>query len=60
MRVSSIAKSIVGGLAAGATAAATALQDGILTSGEGLTIAIAVLAAWGIVYTVPNKPTPSA
>lgn len=61
MRVSAAAKSIVGGLAAGATAAVTAVQDGTLTTGEGVTIALAVIAAWGIVFTVPNKqPTTDA
>ncbi|MEW2424827.1 hypothetical protein AB0911_30305 [Streptomyces nigra] len=55
MRISNIAKSIVGGLAAGATAAVTAVQDGVLTTGEGVTIALAVLGAWGIVYAVPNR-----
>jgi len=57
MRISGIAKSIVGGLAAGATAAVTAVQDGVLTTGEGVTIALAVLGAWGIVYAVPNRKT---
>ncbi|MEW2392186.1 hypothetical protein AB0933_27895 [Streptomyces venezuelae] len=47
MRISSIAKSIVAGLAAGATAAVTAVQDGALTTGEGVTIALVVLGAWG-------------
>lgn len=55
MRISNIAKSIVGGLAAGATAAVTAVQDNVLTTGEGVTIALAVLGAWGIVYAVPNR-----
>ncbi|MYU22868.1 hypothetical protein [Streptomyces sp. SID8352] len=59
MRISPIAKSIVGGLAAGATAAVTAVQDGVLTTGEGITIALAVLGAWGIVYAVPNRPKES-
>jgi len=57
MKVSSIAKSIVAGGAAGATAAVTAVQDGVLTTGEGVTIALAVLGAWGITYAVPNRPT---
>lgn len=57
MRISSIAKSIVAGLAAGATAAVTAVQDGALTTGEGVTIALAVLGAWGITYAVPNRQT---
>ncbi|MFF8447864.1 hypothetical protein ACF06Q_09205 [Streptomyces leeuwenhoekii] len=57
MRISSIAKSIVGGLAAGAAAAVTAAQDGVITTGEGVTIALAVLGAWGITWVVPNKPS---
>lgn len=56
MKISSIAKSIVAGVAAGATAAVTAVQDSVLTTGEGVTIALAVLGAWGITYAVPNKP----
>ncbi|MFE4701472.1 hypothetical protein ACFRIC_30860 [Streptomyces sp. NPDC056738] len=56
MKISSIAKSIVAGLAAGASVAATAVQDGALTTGEGVTIALAVLAAWGITWAVPNRP----
>lgn len=56
MKISRAAKSIVSGLAAGATAAVTAVQDGVLTTTEGVTIALAVLGAWGITYAVPNKP----
>lgn len=55
MKISSIAKSIVAGVAAGATAAVTAAQDGTLTTGEGVTIVLAVLGAWGITYAVPNR-----
>lgn len=60
MKISSIAKSIVAGLAAGATAAVTAVQDGALSTGEGVTIVLAVLGAWGITYAVPNRPTTGA
>ncbi|MFJ6905617.1 hypothetical protein [Streptomyces griseoluteus] len=60
MRISSIAKSIVAGLAAGATAAVTAVQDGILDTGEGVTIALAMLGAWGITFAVPNRQKPGA
>lgn len=56
MKISSIAKSIVAGLAAGATAAVTAAQDQVLTTGEGVTIVLAILGAWGITYVVPNRP----
>jgi len=55
MGISGIAKSIIGGLAAGAAAAVTAVQDQVLTTGEGVTIVLAVLGAWGITYAVPNK-----
>lgn len=58
MKISSTAKAIVGGLAAGAAAAVTAVQDNVVTTGEGITIALAVLGAWGITWFVPNKPTP--
>ncbi|MGW3652227.1 hypothetical protein [Streptomyces sp. NPDC000878] len=57
MKISSIAKSIVAGIAAGTTAAVTAVQDNVLTTGEGVTIALAVLGAWGITYAVPNRQT---
>ncbi|MGV4890423.1 hypothetical protein ACSR0Z_28165 [Streptomyces viridosporus] len=57
MRISSIAKSIVAGLAAGATATVTAVQDGVLDTGEGITIVLAMLGAWGITWAVPNKPS---
>ncbi|MEH0423111.1 hypothetical protein [Streptomyces sp. B21-083] len=57
MKISSIAKSIVAGIAAGATAAVTAVQDGALSTGEGVTIVLAVLGAWGITYAVPNRQT---
>ncbi|MFM9602670.1 hypothetical protein [Streptomyces turgidiscabies] len=57
MRISSIAKSLVAGVAAGTTAAVTAVQDNVLTTGEGVTIVLAVLGAWGITYAVPNRQT---
>ena len=55
MKISSIAKSLIAGLAAGAAAAVTAVQDNVITTGEGVTIALAVLGAWGITYAVPNR-----
>ncbi|GAB2732853.1 hypothetical protein [Streptomyces bullii] len=57
MRISSIAKAIVSGIAAGSAALVTAAQDGTITTGEGVTVALAVLGAWGITYAVPNRPT---
>ncbi|MFG2681602.1 hypothetical protein [Streptomyces sp. NPDC048392] len=60
MRISTIAKSIVGGAAAGTAAMATAVQDGTLTAGEGVTVVLAVLASPGLTWAVPNrKPTDS-
>jgi hypothetical protein len=55
MRIASFAKSLIAGVAAGSAAAATAVQDSVLTTGEGVTIALAVLGAWGITYAVPNR-----
>ncbi|MGW0580482.1 hypothetical protein ACWD25_32010 [Streptomyces sp. NPDC002920] len=60
MKISSIAKSIVAGLAAGATAAVTAVQDNVISTGETVTIVLAVLGAWGITYAVPNRPKTTA
>lgn len=55
MKIGSIAKSLLAALAAGTAAAVTAAQDGTLTTGEGVTVALAVLGALGVVYAVPNK-----
>ncbi|MFJ4990077.1 hypothetical protein ACIP9H_40555 [Streptomyces sp. NPDC088732] len=60
MKISSIAKSIVSGLAAGSAAAVTAAQDNVITTGEGVTIVLAVLTAWGITFAVPNRTNPDA
>ncbi|MGW0537799.1 hypothetical protein [Streptomyces sp. NPDC003032] len=57
MRISSFAKSLVAGVAAGSAAAVAATQDGALVTGEIVTIVLAVLGAWGITYAVPNKPS---
>ncbi len=55
MKISSIAKSIVAGVAAGSAAAVTAVQDNVVTTGEGVAIVLAVLGAWGITWAVPNR-----
>lgn len=57
MKIASFAKSLIAGVAAGSAAAVTAAQDNVITTGEGVTMALAVLSAWGIVYAVPNKRT---
>jgi hypothetical protein len=58
MKVSKYAKAAVSGIAAGSAAALTAAQDSVITTGEGVTIALAVLGAWGITWAVPNKTAP--
>ncbi|CBG73152.1 putative membrane protein [Streptomyces scabiei 87.22] len=55
MRISEFAKAVVAALAAGAAAAGTAVQDGVVTSGEGIGVVLAVLGALGITYWVPNR-----
>ncbi|MET7779557.1 hypothetical protein ABZU94_29675 [Streptomyces mirabilis] len=57
MKISKMWKAVVGGLAAGAAAAATAVQDGTVTAAEGVTIALAVLGAYGVTWAVPNRKT---
>ncbi|MFD7858346.1 hypothetical protein ACFV6B_29295 [Streptomyces microflavus] len=59
MRISNAAKAFVAGLAAGASVAATAVQDGVFTTGETVTTVLAILAALGVTYAVPNRqPAP--
>lgn len=59
MKISKTWKAVVSGAAAGAAAAATAVQDGKVTTAEAVTIVIAVLGAYGVTWTVPNrKSTP--
>lgn len=54
MKVGKIAKALTAALAAGSAAAVTAVQDGVLTTGEGVTLVLAVLGALGVVWSVPN------
>ncbi|MGW6296697.1 hypothetical protein [Streptomyces sp. NPDC055058] len=57
MRISGMWKAVVAGVAAGSATLGTAVQDGLLTSGEGVTIVLAVLGALGVTYAVPNRET---
>lgn len=57
MKVSKMWKAVVGGLAAGTASAATAVQDGQITSVETVTIVLAVLAGLGVTWAVPNRQT---
>lgn len=55
MKVSKTWKAVVAAGAAGVAAAATAVQDGTVTAAEGVTIALAVLGAYGVTWAVPNR-----
>jgi hypothetical protein len=55
MKISRYAKAIVAAVAAGAASLATALGDGTVTATEGITAVLAVLAALGVTYRVPNR-----
>ena len=56
MKFSPYAKAIVGGATAGLTALGTALADNHVTSAEWVGVAVAALAALGMVWAVPNRP----
>lgn len=55
MRVGRYAKTIVAAIVAGGTALTVALGDDTLTATEGITVALAILGAFGV-YVVPNAP----
>lgn len=55
MKISAYWKAIVAALAAGAAAVTTAAQDSVITGEEWTTAGIAVLAALGATWAVPNK-----
>lgn len=56
MKISKMWKAVVSGVAAGSAAAATAVQDGTVTAAEAVTIVLSVLGAYGVTWTVPNRP----
>ncbi|MEQ4301604.1 hypothetical protein ABNF97_09455 [Plantactinospora sp. B6F1] len=53
MKVSKYAKTIVAAIVAGGTALTVAMGDDTLTTTEGITVALALLGAFGV-YAVPN------
>jgi hypothetical protein len=59
VKISKVWKAVAAGVAAGAAATATAVQDGKVTAAEAVTIVVAVLGAYGVTWTVPNRPDPS-
>ncbi|MEU3052290.1 hypothetical protein [Streptomyces griseus] len=55
LNVSAYAKAVVAAVVAGVAALSVAIQDGNLTTGDGVTVVLAVLGALGVTYVVPNK-----
>ena len=51
-----IAKAVVGALVAGLGSLGTAMADDRITGQEWLVVAVAALAALGVIWSVPNKP----
>ncbi|WP_129308005.1 hypothetical protein [Streptomyces sp. L2] len=58
MKISAVWKAVASGVAAGAAAVVTAVQDGRITPAEAVTIVLAVLGAYGITWRVPNRTPP--
>ncbi|WP_432169037.1 hypothetical protein [Streptomyces sp. 1222.5] len=59
MKVSHYWKAVAAAVTAGAAAAGTALQDGVVTAPETVAIVLAVLGGAGFTWAVPNRPKPS-
>lgn len=55
MWISKYAKAVVAALAAGAGSLSVAVTDDVVTAAEGWSALIAVLAALGFTWAVPNK-----
>lgn len=53
--LSAAAKSVAGAAAAGTAALVAATADGSLSTGDLVTVVLAVIGALGVVYAVPNK-----
>ena len=58
MKISKYWKAVVAALAAGTASLVTALDDSTVTTQEGLTAVVAVLAALGLTWAVPNRQEP--
>ncbi|MFD0902318.1 hypothetical protein [Actinomadura sediminis] len=54
MKIGSYAKSLVAAVVAGSGTLGTAMADDVVTTGEWVGVALAVLGALGIVAAVPN------
>jgi hypothetical protein len=60
MKISQSWKAVVAGLSAGAGAISVALTDEVVTAAEGWGALIAVLAALGFTWAVPNRQVSEA
>ena len=56
MKISKAWKAVVAAVVAGAGTLSTALADDTITAAEGWAAGLAVLAALGFTWAVPNKP----
>jgi hypothetical protein len=54
IKLSAMAKAVVSAAAAGTATLAVATSDGSLSTGDVVTIVLAVLGALGVTYAVPN------
>jgi hypothetical protein len=55
VKLSSMAKALVAAAAAATGTLLTATADGSLSTGDVVTVVLAVLGALGVTYVVPNK-----
>ena len=55
MKVSKMWKAVVAAFVAGAGSVSTALADDTITTAEGVAAGLAVLAALGLTWAVPNR-----
>ncbi|MFJ4365051.1 hypothetical protein ACIP4S_12960 [Streptomyces chartreusis] len=58
MKVSKYWKAVAAAVVAGAGSLGTAMQDGVVTQGEGITAVLLALGALGVVWKVPNRQEP--
>lgn len=56
MRISKMWKAVVAAVAAGAGSLSVAVSDDVITAPEGWAAGLAVLAALGFTWAVPNRP----
>lgn len=58
MKVSKYWKAVCAAVVAGAGSLGTAMQDDILTQGEGIAAVLVAVSALGVVWKVPNRQEP--